>query len=139
MAARAVEVLHNYGEHRLRVLFATGESPEKFVRVEPPIGLLRGEGDVLTTEDVRFDAYDVRARREGGDWLLERPSKEAHEALTTRAPAGVLALARIKDDRNAADRLRSALVAEWRYQFLARRLKKTDREGALDIEVRLWP
>jgi Caspase domain/Domain of unknown function (DUF4384) len=144
---RAVEVLHNYGEHRLRVLFGESEPPDKFVRIEPPAGLLRGEGDVLTTEGATPDAFDVRARREGRDWVLERPSKEAHEVLgspgpareTPAAPAGGLVLTRVRDDGDVAAGLRTALVGEWRYQFLARRLKKVDPEGALDIEVKLLP
>ena len=60
VAARAVEVLHDYGEHRLRVVFGEGQSPDTFVRVDPPAGLLRGEGDVLTTDGATPDAFDVR-------------------------------------------------------------------------------
>jgi len=158
--ARAVEVLHNYGEHPLRVLFVEGESPDKFVPVDPPPRLLRGEGDVLTTEGATTDAFDVRARRvllrmkpddprseEARYWVLERPSKEAHEepgspttASAARATsADGLVLARIKDGPDAATSIRQALVGAWRYQFLARTLKKVDPEGTLDIQVKLVP
>lgn len=150
--ARAVEALHNYGEHQLRVLFAEADpqDKDKFVRVEPPAGLLRGEGDVLTTEGVTPAAYDVRIRREGGGWVLERLGKEAHEVPGDRAPAGAktappatpaggLVLTRIKGDGDVVSGLRTALVGEWRYQFLARRLKKIDPEGALNVELRLVP
>jgi len=143
-AARAVEVLHNYGEHRLRVYFD---------RAEPPAGLLRGDNDVLTTEGTTKDAFDVRVRRvllrmkpddpkseEAWYWVLERPDKEAHEAPGREdASSGGLALARIKDDGEAAAGIREALAGEWRYQFLARRLKRNDPEGALDIQVQIKP
>lgn len=148
--ARAVEILHNYGEHPLRVLFAKGVPPDKLVVIEPPAGLVRGEGDVLTIKGVTPDAFDVRVRSDGGTWVLERPSKDAHEAPGNPVPAGAksdpaatpaggLVLARVKDDGDAVSGLRKALMGEWRYQFLARRLKKVDPDGALDIEVKLIP
>src|SRR5271157_2384904 len=153
VGARAVEALHNYGGHQLRVLFVEGASPGNLVTVGPPAGLLQGAGDVLTTEGATLDAFDVRARRallstkqdnpaseKAWYWVLERPSKEAHElpvgpphAVANASPAGGLVLARVRDGKDAAAGIREALVGEWRYQFLAQRLKKIDPLGALNI------
>lgn len=112
--ARAVEISHNYGESRLRVLVDANDAL---------VGTIN-KLDVVTVADVTENNYDVRLRRDADDLIIERK--------------GGSSLARITDGASAPDQLRDALLGEWRWQFLSR-LRNNEARSTVKIDLRLVP
>jgi hypothetical protein len=114
-AVRAVETLHNYGESRLKVLFAPGTES----RSQKLKGL-----DALTTDGVTSDNYDVLIRVMDGKWVLERKGGSVLEEMASQ--------------NLSPERVQETLLGEWRWQFLTQ-LRNDSPDPEVKIELRLVP
>jgi hypothetical protein len=111
--ARAVETQHEYRGSQLRLLIEHEEGWARSLR----------ELDVVTTEKVTADNYDLKIRRDKDFLLLER----ADGSLRAKVPA----------NNRAAEPLDEALRAEWRWRLLSR--LHNDVPTAARVELRVVP
>lgn len=113
-AARAVETQHQFGDSKLKVLIqGEGAWAESAKTIE-----------VLTSENVTDQNYDLKLLKVGDELVIERKDG----TRVTQAP----------DDAQAAAALKDALLGEWRWQFLTK-LRNGDSAAGVKIEARLIP
>ena len=119
LAARAVELQHNYGNEVLRILLDPG--------VPSPVAEEIGKLKVLDTKEVTEATYDVRVTPNPAENRLD---------LLTKAGRKRSVDARAAD---AAKQARDFLFREWRRQFFTNRLKNDDPNSLIKVELRLVP
>lgn len=117
-AARAVETSRNYGTTRLKVCLDASVGEDS-----PTLTAQLAKVTAVTSEGVTDANYDVRIRRDGNQWIVERSSGSV---IVTLAVGGTPAA------------LREALLGEWRWRFLTR-LQNDNPRSLVKMEIRLVP
>jgi len=119
LAARAVEVQHNYGNEVLRILLDPG--------VPGPVAEEIGKLRVLDTKGVTETTYDVRVTpNPAGNRPVLLSKAGRKRGVDARAPY-------------AAKQVRDFLFREWKRQFFTNRLKNDDPSSLIKVDIRLVP
>jgi len=127
VAARAVEVQHNYGDFRLSVALADAFSQPELASVVAPVAELLGRMEVVTLHRGQAVGYDILikpADAEGKQCLIERASGSVVETVAMSIPAAALG------------RIRAAIEGEARWQML-RDLESLPGDQSMGIELRV--